>query len=479
MFPNPQVRRIQPVSAPRKPPDIQNLALFPPIEDSGADINCGSSPFAKEEVAPSSRGGVLSEDEKKLRRLENKLQGRRQQLSGSRTEDELTGRRTTFDLSCPEVEEHPLLITSKKRVCPRSAEFFGEITPEIATRIDQMAVQHSALLDRNCSPNPNILEELSLLLQLIASSRPLTDVGSCTLGGNLTTMAQQVFFAIKVLTLQLNGSLVSIDPEVIQLLVEKYPHRIPKPFRKHFQGWIEDQSNRNVQGDNEFPSRKPSEYHRCVTFRSETDGRSNFPSQGNFHAFCKQRDLFYSIKSGWEEGNQPLTNGSREGNNISSFGKATPSPSYNGYSSSSKPIKIGHFIRDVVPADPLHKKIRTLFNLNSSWVNLSHFAALLSEQFIMDSMEESREKTKVVQDDVMKVLQLSDLDRLTKLSNRMSSTSESDSKSKDSFTFLQYFITTTASPAFNQHLVDRICYEIREVLFDHLFQFKLWNIVFL
>jgi hypothetical protein len=34
-----------------------------------------------------------------------------------------------------------------------------------------------------------------------------------------------------------------------------------------------------------------------VSFQSETDNRSNFPSSASFHDFKKQRDKFYSLVS--------------------------------------------------------------------------------------------------------------------------------------------------------------------------------------
>lgn len=38
-----------------------------------------------------------------------------------------------------------------------------------------------------------------------------------------------------------------------------------------------------------------------VCFNSDTDNRENFPSEASFHAFRKQRDLFYEILMTWEQ----------------------------------------------------------------------------------------------------------------------------------------------------------------------------------
>ena len=38
-----------------------------------------------------------------------------------------------------------------------------------------------------------------------------------------------------------------------------------------------------------------------VSFQSETDNRSNFPSNQSFHDFKKQRDKFYSLLRRWGE----------------------------------------------------------------------------------------------------------------------------------------------------------------------------------
>ena len=37
-----------------------------------------------------------------------------------------------------------------------------------------------------------------------------------------------------------------------------------------------------------------------VSFQSETDNRSNFPSSASFHDFKKQRDKFYALVGSWE-----------------------------------------------------------------------------------------------------------------------------------------------------------------------------------
>ncbi|XP_021966993.1 codanin-1 [Folsomia candida] len=461
-------RRIKPVSAPRRPPDIQNRTLFPSIDDSMHELHSAfattMTPQQKERFPSNNKptsSGFSSASENKLRNLEIKLQGRT--LCGNadqqqqETSEQKLQLKTRVNLLTPKRESTETI--TKKRQCPRSAELFAEITPEIASNIDKVASEYSSLLDKNVSQN--IIEEISLLLQLIVSTRPLTSTEleytniASKIGGDLTTVAQQIFFVIKVLTLQLSSSLVSIDPEVVQLLVDKYPHRIPKSFRKNFQAWCEIQRDKGRKEMQVELSRKPSEFHQCVTFRSETDGRSNFPSQGNFHSFCKQRDLFYLIKTLWEERKGTTT--IPGGRDQSSFDKT------NSFSRS-RPSKIMGSSTNREIGDPLHQNIKALFSINSTWVNLSHFAALFSAQYTMDSMEESRHERSVrVQDDVMKGLEQANPDRMAKLNNRMSSISELESGSKDCFAFQQYFITTAASPPFNQHLVDRISFEIQQI----------------
>jgi len=450
-------KRIQPVSVPRKPPDLQNSALFPSIGESLAD---NGVPDRRQSFPPTAnhnnniRGPCeMSPQDRKLKKLENKFT-----INSSTGEDtancfgtpnpqspapskikprKYSSISTITVHKSPSSENAVIVKESSPRKIPRSAELFADLTPEIMEEVDELAQQYSSVLDNNICFH--VLDEITLLLRLVASGSG--GLANSKFNQKLSTLGQQVYFVIKVLSLQLISSLTSIDPTVIQILIQKYPHRIPKPVRKHFECWVNEQLRQKSESElaelaKSPPSltSKPSEFHNCVTFRSETDGRSNFPCQGDFHAFCKQRDLFYTIKNSW--------NGRESGTSFTSLSTRE--------------------------SDPIYPKIKALFHLNSSWANLSHLAALFTSQFILDTVEDLQKKEQEnnklgnFKDEQMRSLIESNPDKFAKLRDRMSMSTTSESL-KECLSFAKYFLGVASSPAFNQHLSDRLSYEITQV----------------
>jgi hypothetical protein len=465
------------MSVPRKPPDIQNTELFPSLGESLGAADSGPNrrqSFPPEHFPGNNSGCALSPTERKLKKLESKFRGA--ELSSSdgtsngftinRLEVKVKPKRasiTTISVSQSPTESS---FTTKEgsRKVPRSAELFVELTPEVIQEVDKLAAQYSSILDNNICCN--ILEEFTLLLQLVASGKGGPSTGKLT--PKLSSLAQQVYFVIKVLSLQLDSALISVDPLIIQLLVQKYPHRIPKPVRKHFDTWVEDQLRKKEEAHRvemaKSPSllsasNKPSQFHQCVTFHSETDGRANFPSQGDFHAFCKQRDLFYTIKNMWKEREaQGGTFVAQLQQPVGDFKTTGNRNNFNRMTSARDP-------------DPLYSKIKALFHLNSSGANLSHLAALFTSQFVLDSMDGYTEiaprgvdgKEGTWKNEEMRTIMESNPDRFAKLQDRMSMGYLNDASQADLLAFSRYFLGVASNPGFNQHLADRLTHEIHQV----------------
>lgn len=166
----------------------------------------------------------------------------------------------------------------------------------------RMAKVYSFLMDMNLIPN--ILTELSYLINLLntdhdpyeqvapqnpphstdKSSMLLKNLTNCIYFTTHTLIAQRNVLAL----LDVTTIRVLIDNERIQQFPELYEHL--KLFQQR-KVQLEDvaltlahknQLNGSISGGNVF-------------FQQETDNRDNFPSDREFGAFKKQRDMFYSI----------------------------------------------------------------------------------------------------------------------------------------------------------------------------------------
>lgn len=189
----------------------------------------------------------------------------------------------------------------------------------------------------------------------------------------------------------------------------------------------------------------------CVTFQFETDGRSTFPNQKDFHDYSKQRDLFYAIKTIWTTQRSEASSHQSVPSNYSSY-------------------------------DPAYSKMKQLFQLNSTPTNMNRLAMLFLSQCILDSVfcggqgskteggsafSSMNPETQRAENNVRKFLQ-SNPSRLEQLRNRVAPNTavfEIDFiQINDPVAFLKYFVGSPASvPTFSQYLIDHAVQSLLEV----------------
>lgn len=477
-------------SAPLKPPDIGSSSLFPsveesaslyspvprriPLKNSSSNSSNASNSFANNN---SSSENVFSlARDQKIKTLEAKLTEpllRRQQSEEISTPSPIShNRRASFNIS-----ELP---TTPSRKTPRSAKLFSELSSERRQHLDDLAENYAKSIDSNqCR---NILDELEFLFQLFNTSMMTTTSsfntivkisnGSTTSAASaplLCNAAEQAYFVIKVVISQLDKLFVSIPPYVLQLIIDNYPHKIPKPVRKHIEDWIakekENILKRASTAITNTDENIPVDLVKTVTFQSEKDGRANFLHQTDFHAFCKQRDLFYSIRESWANtGN----NGSPSSGMIMDRNKArmsfpppAPAAGTSGSGGGSSSSSTARFV-DSVPF-----KVQSLFQMNRNPTNLFHMASLFVSHYLLEAR--AQEIGGMPKDDTMQEFFQSNPTKLQQLNSRfsMNDVAETLEESGSHLAFQKQFLLAS-SPKFVQHVVDRLVMEISKV---HIYNF--------
>ncbi|KAK5638061.1 hypothetical protein RI129_012356 [Pyrocoelia pectoralis] len=233
----------------------------------------------------------------------------------------------------------------------------------------------------------------------------------------LNSLSDQVYFAVGVLQKQ-TDFLNSLDKLTVRLLFDNARLR-------HF---AKDNYCVNFLKAYECKLEKPLSVRRInksVYFECETDNRNNFSSNGSFHNFRKQRDLFYEILQIWE--NNRLVNNW-------SFASA------------------------------LGQKIRYLVNLDSEPNNFVHFAKLFKAQLIVNTCQDG---TIGDEDTIKSVIPNIDEEKLSKLNTRIGKKNCAGINLIPTFAnyeeFYKDFVLIAASPSFSKHFVDVIAAEIVEV----------------
>jgi len=195
----------------------------------------------------------------------------------------------------------------------------------------------------------------------------------------------------------------------------------------------------------------------CVTFQTDTNGRFNFPSQKDFNSFCKQRDMFYSVRQAWID-NGGVENDQEQHSHPKSR-KYVPMLSRN-----------NQFVPGAQQDFSGVPKIPSIIEINGSTANLSHFASLFLSQYVLDNVNASlfvkpevSSEAKEIKSDQLRQLYESNPSRFNQLQNRFSQPLQKQPRDTDSLAFQKHFITTASSPAFNQHLIDRAVQEITEI----------------
>lgn len=146
-----------------------------------------------------------------------------------------------------------------------------------------------------------------------------------------------VYFAITALETQ-TKIIQLYDKATIRLLAEN--HRV-KEFAPNFSKKLITCSEENSESS--YAESIPDDSQTNVCFNIDTDNQAIFPHQSSFHAFRKQRDLFYEILRIWE---------------------------------------IHHLTADWNFANGLSGKISALFALHNGSANLMHLARLFKNQLL-------------------------------------------------------------------------------------------------
>lgn len=165
-----------------------------------------------------------------------------------------------------------------------------------------MAKLYSFLIDMNLVPN--VLSELSYLVNLLNTEHNpyehynhQSQMKSCAdIALNLLKNFHNcIFFAICVLNHQ-KQTLGMLDATTIRVLCEFERIQIITPTLYEY---LRNIMQKKMQMDTiiaaQHKGRNNASINNVVFYQQETDNRDNFPSDREFGAFKKQRDLFYTI----------------------------------------------------------------------------------------------------------------------------------------------------------------------------------------
>ncbi|KAI4454819.1 codanin-1 [Holotrichia oblita] len=288
----------------------------------------------------------------------------------------------------------------------------------------------------------NIASELYFLISLMLSKQILnnnlddSDTDIQMIPDNIEnrrdlfkTVHNCVYFAVNCLKSQID-LFKAFDRSTLKLMCEN--ERV-KLFS------IEFSDNLNEIYTNKFDSAKENNetVQRNVCFISDTDNRDNFPNDTSFHAFRKQRDLFYEILRIWEQ---------------------------------------NHFLPEWNFAIALGGKIKSLLNLHCDPVNYRHFARLFKMQLLTTSRQNTDDDTINEQASILASLPNVNADKLHRLKTRLITKQENNElNSTPAFNghqeFYKDFILTSGSHIFYEHLKDTIILEINQTISTNLNDF--------
>ncbi|XP_069118288.1 codanin-1-like [Argopecten irradians] len=367
--------------------------------------------FAGETTGVTDRKGSLSEERELLRQEKAKRlkQGELVKLSGS-----------------------PGGPMTPSKVFERSNSVL-EITvadPSFVThqdKLDVLADLYSSCLKDNLLPN--LAVEIYFVVQLMTSRSADVELVSNTGGLDMidtnffSSVHNAVYFAVKVLESQVSF-LRCLDRCTLRLLSEN--QRIAS-FSETLTDWLILQHDLGPKPAPVFPKSPIG----GVSFQAETDNRKNFPSDGSFHLFKKQRDTFYELLREWEA------------NHMSS-----------GWS-------VAAFLGD---------KIRTLINCKTELANYVHFARLFQSQLITMCKGDNSLKPdgKDEEDALLSQLKRTNPEKFKRLQERfIMPLSVGGPCPAPSFPgcqeFFRDFIMAASSPIFNQHLTDTFSAKVIEL----------------
>lgn len=272
-----------------------------------------------------------------------------------------------------------------------------------------MAKTYSFLLDMNMVAN--ILSEFTYFFSLLntehepieqpsnqsqTKSRP--EIASCF----LKNLHNCIFFAIQVLNCQ-KQNLALLDVMTIRVIIDNERiQQLTKELLDYLRLVVQQKSRSDASLQS---SANTGSNIRQVFFQQETDNRENFPSDREFGAFKKQRDLFYVILRAWE------------------FKHLDPNYDF---------------------ATHLGGKIRVLLTILEHPVNMAHLARLFTGQLIISCNFDN------ATNELQMVLPNIDLTKLSKLRQRLVAPSQFSTQYlfAGSQAFFRDFITCC-----DQHLI--------------------------
>ncbi|MEE6492639.1 hypothetical protein FKM82_016618 [Ascaphus truei] len=303
-------------------------------------------------------------------------------------------------------------------------------------QLEILAELYSACITENLVPN--IFLELFFVLQLLTSRGPSgSEDGDSDFNiarGFKDAVEQQhfrsvhncVFFAVLVLDFQF-VIISRLDKGTLKLLAEN--ERIGT-----FSPSLQERLLQAYKTSTAKVSLLLPPIIQSVSFQPETDNRSNFPSDRAFHIFKKQRDIFYELLREWEDSHE----------------------------------KSGwDFDRG------LGNKIRAMMANLCAACNHSHFSRLFQKQLVQMCKGPSSGMGgggvgDTPDQDVLNMLGSDDLNRLKRLQERfVTPQSVGGPCPPPSFPgcqeFFRDFILSAGSYQFNQHLMDSLCQEIKDL----------------
>lgn len=227
----------------------------------------------------------------------SELRGQREAISKDFSAEVSTPKRNLHTLVRDSL---PASVAQSPRKIP--AFQYDESKVEAKDLLWLMGKIYSFLLDMNFVSN--ILSEFSYFFSLLnTENEPFEQTHDITLSKPLSEVALTVlknlqncvFFTIRVLNCQ-KQNLGLLDVVTIRVLIdnERVQTLAPELF-DHLRLVLQQKSQMEVSIKNTV-----SGSTSVVFFQQETDNRDNFPSDKEFGAFKKQRDVFYSILRSWE-----------------------------------------------------------------------------------------------------------------------------------------------------------------------------------
>ncbi|CAG7785737.1 unnamed protein product [Allacma fusca] len=356
---------------------------------------------------------------------------------------------------------------SSKSTCVNMGEDMGSaeelilsLKEDVASTLDQLAFSYCEDLDSNICLN--VLGEVELWIQLLAENFDSSLSSFAPKDHVFSTVAARVYFVSKVLELQMSAVLMYVDSQVCYSLCKNYKHRFPKVLQKQLEELlnVQERNSREVDhvfNESEAEGRKFVPKVDRVAFQQETDGRTNFLNQSDFHAFCKQRDLFYNIKDMWMSRNVGAVN--------NEFSKPTSLNYIQNSSVNSTHMKkmspkvvSNHTKGGYLDASTL--KMKQMIELNSNPTNVSRLAALFLSQIVLDCTNSTDSASFKFKDESLRQIFQINPAKFKQLENRFS---KPDEQSTDPLAFFKYFINLACWADFNQHLIDRCILTLREI----------------